>query len=142
MSTPVPVPQGTVTQRPLHFFWIADYSGSMAGRKIAALNQAIREAVPAVRAAVAAHQEVAILMRAIKFSDRAEWHGSPSPVSVEQFVWPELSPAGGTATAQAIRLLASELTLEKMPRRGYPPVCILVSDGYCTDPPEEYEAAI
>ena len=38
-----------------------------------------------------------------------------------------------TATAQAIRMLATELTTENMPRRGYPPVCILVSDGHCTD---------
>ena len=142
MSIAVPVPEGTIAQRPLQFFWIADYSGSMSGKKIAALNQAIREALPAVRAAVASHPEVAIMMRAIKFSDGANWHVGPAPVPVEQFVWPELSAAGGTATAQALRLLAGELTLEKMPRRGYPPVCILVSDGFCTDPPEEYDAAI
>ena len=52
-----------------------------------------------------------------------------------------------TATAQAIRMLAAELTTENIPRRGYPPlrvspVCILVSDGHCTDPPEEYDRAI
>jgi len=39
-------------------------------------------------------------------------------------------------------MLAAELTTENMPRRGYPPVCILVSDGHCTDPPEEYDRAI
>jgi uncharacterized protein YegL len=142
MSTAVPVPEGTIAQRPLQFFWIADYSGSMSGKKIATLNQAIREAIPSVRSAVSAHPEVAIMMRAIKFSDTAEWHVGPAAMPVEQFVWPELSTAGGTATAQALRLLASELTLEKMPRRGFPPVCILVSDGFCTDPPEAYDAAI
>ena len=142
MSAAVPVPEGTVAQRPLHFFWIADYSGSMAGKKMATLNQAVREAVPEVRKAVATHPEVAIMMRAIKFADDAAWHVGPNPTAVEQFVWPELSPGGGTSTSQAIRLLAAELTLEKMPRRGYPPVCILVSDGYCTDPPGKYDAAI
>ncbi len=142
MSTPVPVPEGTIAQRPLQFFWIADHSGSMAGLKIAKLNQAIREAVPEVKKAVAAHPEVAIMMRAIKFADGAAWHVGPNPAPVDKFVWPELSPAGGTATSQAIRLLASELTLEKMPRRGYPPVCILVSDGFCTDAPGQYDAAI
>jgi uncharacterized protein YegL len=106
------------------------------------LNQAIREALPAVRAAVAGHPEVAIMARAIKFSDDAIWHVGPQPVPLENFVWPELGTAGGTATARAIRLLASELTLEKMPRRGYPPVCILISDGFCTDPVEEYDSAI
>jgi len=114
----------------------------MSGKKIAILNQAIREALQPVRDAVAAHPEVSIMMRAIKFADSAEWHVGPDPVSVEKFVWPELSQAGGTSTAQALRLLAGELTKEKMPPRGYPPVCILVSDGFCTDPPEEYEAAI
>lgn len=142
MSTAVPVPEGNISQRPLQFFWIADYSGSMSGKKVATLNQAIREALPAVRAAVSAHPEVAIMMRAIKFSDSAEWHVGPGTVSIEQFVWPELSTAGGTSTAQAIRLLASEMHIDKMPRRGYPPVCILISDGFCTDPQEEYEAAI
>jgi len=142
MSTAVPVPEGTVAQRPLQFFWIADYSGSMSGKKIATLNQAIREALPAVRSAVSSHPEVGIMMRAIKFSDTAGWHVGPAPVPVEQFAWPELSTAGGTGTAQALRLLAKELSIEKMPRRGYPPVCILVSDGFCTDSPGEYDAAI
>lgn len=143
MSTAVPVPDvGTITQRPLQFFWLADHSGSMSGKKIAILNQAIREALQPVRDAVANHPEVAIMMRAIKFSDSANWHVGPAPVPVVQFVWPELTVSGGTCTAQALRLLAGELTMEKMPRRGYPPVCILVSDGFSTDPPEEYEAAI
>lgn len=142
MPTNVPVPEGTIASRELQFFWIADYSGSMSGRKIATLNQAIREALPAVREAVVEHPEVKILMRAIKFSDSAHWHVGPKPVPVEQFVWPELNTAGGTSTAQALRLLASELTVDRMPRRGLPPVCILLSDGYCTDPSEEYDAAI
>jgi uncharacterized protein YegL len=142
MSASIPVPGGDIAHRPLPFFWLADYSGSMSGKKIATLNQAIREALPAVRAAVASHPEVAIMMRAIKFSDEAAWHVGPAPVPVEQFVWPELTTAGGTATARAIRLLTRELTRERMPQRGYPPVCILISDGFCTDSTEEYEAAI
>jgi uncharacterized protein YegL len=138
----IPVPAGEIAKRPLQFFWIADYSGSMAGKKIAVLNNAIREALPAVRSALASHPEVEVMMRAIKFSDSAEWHVGPQAVSLESFVWPELATAGGTSTAQAIRLLANELVLEKMPRRGYPPVCILISDGFCTDPKGEYDTAI
>jgi uncharacterized protein YegL len=126
----------------LQFFWIADYSDSMAGKKIAVLNAAIRDALPFVRDAVKARPEVAIMMRAIKFADEAAWHVGPNPVPLDEFVWPELIPCGGTSTSQALRLLATELTLEKMPRRGYPPVCILVSDGFCTDPPGQYDAAI
>jgi uncharacterized protein YegL len=142
MSTGVPVPEGEIAQRALHFFWVADYSGSMGGKKIATLNQAIREALPEVRKALASHPEVSLLMRAIKFSDTASWHVGPQPVPLERFVWPELSTAGATSTAQALRLLAAELGLEKMPRHGCPPVCILISDGYCTDREGEYDAAI
>jgi uncharacterized protein YegL len=142
MSSGVPVPEGQIARRALQFFWIADYSGSMSGKKIATLNQAIREALPEVRKALAAHPEVAMMMRAIKFSDTATWHVGPQAVPVDRFVWPELSTAGATSTAQAIRLLASELALEKMPRHGCPPVCILISDGVCTDPEGTYDAAI
>ncbi len=142
MPIGIPVPEGEIARRSLPFFWIADYSGSMGGKKIATLNQAIREALPEVRKALAAHPEVSMMMRAIKFSDAAGWHVGPQAVPVDRFAWPELSTAGATSTARAIRLLASELTLEKMPRHGCPPVCILISDGACTDPEGDYDAAI
>jgi uncharacterized protein YegL len=114
----------------------------MRGKKIATLNQAIREAVPEVQKAVSAYPQVEILMRAIKFSDDASWHVGPEPVPIADFVWPELETSGLTSTAKALRLLADELSVERMPRRGLPPACILISDGFCTDPREEYDSAI
>jgi uncharacterized protein YegL len=114
----------------------------MRGKKIATLNQAIRESVPEVQKAVSAYPQVEILMRAIKFSDDASWHVGPDPVPIRDFVWPELETSGLTSTAKALRLLAGELSIERMPRRGLPPVCILISDGFCTDPREEYDSAI
>jgi uncharacterized protein YegL len=142
MSSGIPVPGGEVDTRPLQFFYIVDYSGSMAGRKMQIVNAAIREAIPAVISAVSSHPNVSIMVRAIKFSNTASWHVGPVPVPINEFKWPELTSAGSTATAQAINLLASELTLEKMPKRGYPPVCILVSDGCCTEEDSAYETAI
>lgn len=142
MSDIIPVLKGNIAKRTLHFFWIADCSGSMGGRKIAALNQAIREAIPAIKEALSAHPEVQIMMRAIKFSDTASWHVGPEPVPLEEFTWPNLEADGITATAQALHLLADELQIEKMSKRGYPPVCILLSDGYCTDTVDEYNKAI
>jgi len=114
----------------------------MRGKKIATLNQAIREAVPEVQKAVAAYPQVEIVMRAIKFSSTAEWHVGPEPVAIRDFVWPELGTSGLTSTAKALRMLAEELSVERMPKRGLPPVCILISDGFCTDPREEYDGAI
>jgi len=138
----IPVPDGQVARKRLHFFWIADCSDSMRGKKIATLNQAIREAVPEVLQAVSAYPQVEIFMRAIKFSSDASWHVGPDPVPIKDFVWPELETSGLTATAKALRLLSDELSIERMPRRGLPPVCILISDGFCTDPREEYDQAI
>jgi len=138
----IPIPDGQVAKKQLHFFWLADCSDSMRGKKIATLNQAIREALPEIQKAVAAYPQVDIRMRAIKFSDDAAWHVGPDPVPLADFVWPELETSGLTATAKALRLLAGELSIERMPRRGLPPVCILISDGFCTDPREEYDAAI
>ena len=114
----------------------------MRGKKIATLNQAIREAVPEIRKAVASYPQVDIGMRAIKFSDDAVWHIGPDPVGIDDFTWTDLETEGLTSTAKALRLLAGELSIEQMPRRGLPPVCILISDGFCTDPTAEYDAAI
>ncbi|MBB6284659.1 VWA domain-containing protein [Geobacillus stearothermophilus] len=142
MTFNIPTLEGNIAKRTLQFFWLADCSGSMSGAKIASLNQAIRESIPEIQAALASHPEVQVMMRAIKFSDMASWHVGPAPVSIENFVWPELRASGLTATAQAINLLCEELDIEKMNRRGLPPVCILLSDGFCTDPEEEYDRAI
>ena len=142
MNDIIPVLKGNIMKRTLHFFWLADCSGSMSGRKISTLNQAIREAIPSIKEALAAHPEVQIMMRAIKFSDTAGWHVGPEPVPLEDFTWPNLEADGITATAQALDLLAEELDIDKMAKRGYPPVCILLSDGYCTDHIDEYNKVI
>ena len=140
--TQTPVPGGTIQHRKLEFFWLVDCSGSMNGRKITSLNFAISEAIPAIKRAAAENPHIQVEMRAIRFSDRAEWHVGPDPVPLSAFSWTPLQPGGMTATAEAIRLLAEQLTLEKMPQRGVPPVCILVSDGHCTNTESEYKRAI
>lgn len=142
MSELIPRLEGTIVKRTLQFFWLVDCSGSMTGSKIATLNQAIREAIPEVKKALETHPEVQIIMKAIKFSTKAGWHVGPEGVPIDQFTWPELEADGSTATASAVKMLTEELDIEKMNKRGYPPICILLSDGYCTERDEEYEEAI
>jgi len=133
-----------VVKRDLHFFLLVDCSGSMQGAKIASLNSAVSEALPAIRDAVSGHPEVRVKFRAIKFSDDANWHvGSLSDaVPIENVIWNDLKAENWTATDKAISMLASALDIESMPRRGYPPVCLLLSDGYCTSPQSLYDKAI
>lgn len=150
MSTTLPTPpngtgprlDGEVVKRPLHFFWLVDCSGSMEGAKINSLNRAIADAIPAVKKALQGFPQAPIMMRAIKFSSDADWHIGPTPVSLDTFIWSDLYAGGATATASAINMLSDELDIEKMTRKAYPPVCILLSDGYCTESDEDYNDAI
>jgi uncharacterized protein YegL len=131
-------PGGALASRPLQFIWIVDCSGSMHGKKIEALNFAIREAIPAMRAVADDNPNATILMRAIRFSDGAAWH-IPQPTNVREFRWPDLSADGVTDLGRALDLTAEALKMENMPPRGLPPVLVLISDGQPTD---DYASAL
>lgn len=132
-------PLGSVSRSKLHFFWMADCSGSMKAQgKIEALNNAIHECIPSVREANKANPFADMMVRAIRFSTGAQWH-IPSATRVDDFVWKDLAAGGVTDLGAAIRLLGSELTPEKMGRRALPPVIVLLSDGVPTD---EWESAL
>lgn len=104
----------------------------MAGQKIAALNQAIREAVPHMREVAHDNPTAQVLVRAIKFSDGAEWHVSQA-TSVDQFNWIDLTADGTTSMGAALQLVASQLKIPPMAERALPPVLVLITDGQPTD---------
>ena len=63
---------GELATRPLHFIWIADCSGSMSeAGKIQALNTAIHETMPAMKAVADENPNAQVLIRAVKFSSGA-----------------------------------------------------------------------
>jgi len=126
------VPFKGVSKRPLHFIWIADCSSSMRGEKIASLNTAIRDVIPAIRKVAEDNPNAEIFMRAVKFHSRAEWH-IEEPTPVEDFQWIDLKAEGLTAMGEALRLVADALSVEKLGTRGFPPVLVLISDGQPTD---------
>ena len=101
-------PGGELATRPLHFFWLADCSGSMSVEgKIQALNNAVREALPQMRAVADENPNAQVLVRALKFSHGAEWH-LPTPQDVLNFEWKDLAAdplPKGTANADIIFLL-------------------------------------
>lgn len=133
---------GTASHRKLNFIWLIDWSYSMDGQKIQQVNYAIREVIPEIRR-IEDTERVKIYMSAIRFGDTAEWHIGPEPIPVSDFDWKDMEATGGiTATAQAIELLTDALHVEKIGKRNVPPVCILLSDGYCTDPEGSYQNAI
>jgi uncharacterized protein YegL len=126
-------PGGELATRPLHFILLADCSGSMnIDGKIQALNNAIREAIPHMQAIANENPNAEILVRAIKFSDGAEWHIS-KPTPIEKFQWKDLTSGGLTDMGEALNLLSEELKIPPMSDRALPPVLVLISDGLPTD---------
>ena len=126
-------PGGELATRPLHFIWIADCSGSMeTDGKIQALNTAIREAIPHMQKVADENPNAQVLVRAIKFSNGAQWHISQA-TPVEDFKWADLSAEGVTDMGKALSMVAEQLKIPPMTDRALPPVLVLVSDGQPTD---------
>lgn len=126
-------PNVRLTNRPLHFIYLCDCSGSMAAQgKMQALNQAIRQSLPGMAEVSRQNPEARVLVRAISFADRALWHiADPTPVS--DLVWNDLQAGGITAMGEALELVASQLRSPPMEERALPPVLVLISDGQPTD---------
>jgi uncharacterized protein YegL len=126
-------PGGELATRPLHFIWIADCSGSMdVDGKIQSLNTAIKEAIPNMQAVADENPNAQVLVRAVKFSDGAQWHVS-QPTDVADFRWEDLEAGGVTAMGRALTIVADQLRIPPMTERALPPVLVLISDGQPTD---------
>ncbi len=126
-------PGGELATRPLHFIWIADCSISMKTRgKIEALNTAIREVIPHMRMIADENPNAQVLVRAIKFSNGAQWHISRE-TPIDEFEWKDLEVSGVTDMGEAFSLLSEELKIPPMTDRALPPVLVLISDGHPTD---------
>jgi uncharacterized protein YegL len=100
--------------------------------KIQALNTAIREAIPHMRKVADDNPNAQVLVRAVKFSNGAQWHIS-QPTPVADFVWQDLSAEGETDLGKALTLVAEQLKMPPMSDRALPPVLVLISDGQPTD---------
>ena len=129
---PMSRPGGELASRPLHFIWIVDASGSMQGDKIQSLNYAIQSAIPAMREAGDKNPNAQIFVRALRFSDAAQWHVA-QPTPVQDFRWPDLTADGVTRMGEAMHVVAEQLKVLQGEGRILPPVLVLLSDGQPTD---------
>lgn len=126
-------PGGELATRPLHFIWIADCSGSMAvDGKIQSLNTAIKEAIPHMQDVADENPNAQVLVRAVRFSDGAQWHVSQA-TDIADFKWEDLDAGGVTAMGKALTIVADQLKIPPMDERALPPVLVLISDGQPTD---------
>ncbi len=102
-------PGGRLASRPLHFFWLADCSGSMDfGGKVQALNIAVREALPHMQRVAKENPNAEVLVRALVFSDGARWLVA-QPTPIHQFEWTDITAGGVTDLGRALRMVAEQL---------------------------------
>ena len=125
-------PGGELANRPLHFFWLVDCSGSMYGEKIGTVNNAIQTCIPEMRSAADNNPNAQLLVRTLGFSTGASWI-TDSPVPIENYDWEDLDADGVTDLGKAFELVAAQLSMPPMPDRALPPVLVLLSDGQPTD---------
>ncbi|MCL2754862.1 MAG: tellurium resistance protein [Oscillospiraceae bacterium] len=125
-------PGGELASRPLHFIWMVDCSGSMLDDKIGTVNYAIQATIPEMLDAATNNPFAKLLVRTLSFSSGAQWV-TPAPVSIEDFVWSDLSADGVTDMGHALKLLRAALDIPPMSDRALPPVIVLLSDGRPTD---------
>jgi uncharacterized protein YegL len=126
------LPGGALASRPLHFFFLLDCSGSMAGDKIQSANFAVKETIPEMRKVAAENPNAQVFVRAITFANGARWHIA-QPTPVDKFEWQDMQAHGVTDMGKALQLAADALSVEQMPPRALPPVLVLLSDGQPTD---------
>lgn len=141
MSTTTPnMPGAPLNNRPLHFFWIVDCSGSMYGDKIATVNHAIKSTIPFMRDEADKNPNAQVLIHTLKFANSASWI-TADPVKIDDFQWTNLEVVerGMTNMGHAFELLSAQLTMPPMSERALPPVLVLLSDG---QPTHEYKEAL
>lgn len=132
MSEIMNTPGGEMAKRPLEFFFLCDCSGSMYGDKIESLNHAIHGVTPAMQNEAKNNPSAQMFVRAVKFSDGAQWHLG-AHTEVENFSWVDLEAGGVTDMGAAFELVSKELEMPPMASRGLTPVLVLISDGFPTD---------
>lgn len=127
-------PVGELANRPLHFFWVVDCSGSMSGDKIDAVNHAIQETIQPMKDAAENNLNAQLYVRALKFATGASWL-TAEPVRIEDFAWEDLTIDDWAVTdmGKAFEMIAAQLDMPPMPSRALPPVIVLLSDGMPVD---------
>jgi uncharacterized protein YegL len=126
-------PRAVLARRPLHFFIVADCSGSMASAgKMASLNTAVREVLPHLVDVAAANPHADLRVRVLRFASGASWHVG-EPTRPDDLEWQDLTAGGYTDLGAALDLLTAALTVPPMEERALAPAVVLVSDGMPTD---------
>ena len=123
-----------IVKREMVLFFLVDQSGSMDGKKMGAVNTAVREVIPDLKKIGGADVDlkVAVLM----FSSGCKWMHASGPISVDDFVWNNIEAGGTTDLGNACLELNDKMSRSKFlnrPSGSVAPAIFLMSDGSATD---------
>ena len=137
MSNPFENTEG-IAKRTMVLFFLVDTSGSMAGTKIGAVNDAIFNVLPEIRPISEDNADAEIKVAALTFSNGAKWvYDEPKPA--QEFDWPYADADGMTDLGEAYRMLNEKLSRSAFmsdAEGSYAPAIFLMTDG---EPTDEYE---
>ena len=89
-----------VARKSLVMFFLIDTSGSMEGRSIAAVNDAMREVIPDVKDISNKNADANIKFAVMSFSSGTNWE-TPQPVELDSYRWSDLDAGGTTDMGEA-----------------------------------------
>jgi len=127
-----------IARRKMILFFLIDTSGSMSGKKIQSVNDAIENVLPIIGEISDENPDAEINIAAMKFSTGVDWVYS-EPKEAKDFIWQPVSPEALTSLGEACRELSRKLSRTNgfMPTSTgsgyYAPAIILLSDGGPTD---------
>jgi uncharacterized protein YegL len=140
MSNPFENTEG-IAKRTMVLFFLVDTSGSMAGKKIGAVNDAIFNVLPEIRSISEDNADAEIKIAALTFSNGAKWvYDEPKPAS--EFEWTYVDADGLTDLGEAFRMLGEKLSRKAFmsdAEGSYAPAIFLMTDG---EPTDDYEKTL
>lgn len=124
-----------VARKSMVMFFLIDTSGSMEGRSIAAVNDAMREVLPDIQDISNNNADAKIKLAVMSFSSGTNWE-TTEPQELDSYRWEDLEAGGVTEMGAAFKELNSKLDRNAFlqdPAGVKMPVIILISDGEPTD---------
>jgi uncharacterized protein YegL len=128
-----------IPRRTMVLFFMIDASGSMDGSKIASVNTAIEEVIPAIREVSDDNADALIKIAVMQFSSGTEWLTPSGPVPADQYSWNFIQAGGVTDLGEAFKELNAKLSTKGFMQEAagsFAPAIFLLSDG---DPTDDWE---
>lgn len=117
-----------ISSRILEFVLIIDNSTSMnKNNKASSLNKAIRTSIEIMKSESDKNPNVELKFSSLLFSTQIQW--LYKRMNINDVKWEDIVPKGETRTGLAMKELTNFLSVDQMPKRGLPPILILITDG-------------